>query len=287
MAKGMEFHARLAHRATPRSAAPTPRALEERISNRPRGADSGPILGNQAVQEQVRRGGLRAALTAGLGASLGNQTIQRLVSRASQNRAGSQTDENIGERIRSAASRGGAPLEQNVQRRLETALGADLSGVRVHADSEADQLSRSVDAIAFTTGSDIFFRAGSYNPSTREGFELLAHEATHTIQQARGPVAGTPAPGGILLSDPGDSFEQAAAAEARRISQGSAELVGAGPTSSPTGSTVQRAATDEEETVQTQRRTVQRAGAEEEEPEVQTARTMVQRAGPDEEEPVS
>ncbi|MBX6771386.1 MAG: DUF4157 domain-containing protein [Chloroflexi bacterium] len=287
MAKGMEFQARLAHRATSRSAASAPRSLEEGIDNRPRWTGTGPILGNQAMQEQVRRGGLRAVITAGLGASLGNQMVQRLVSRAGQNGDGGQTDENIGERIRSAASRGGAPLEQNVQRRLETALGADLSGVRIHADGEADQLSRSVDAIAFTTGSDIFFRAGSYNPSTSEGFELLAHEATHTIQQARGPVAGTPAPGGILLSDPGDSFEQAAAAAARRISQGSAGLVGTGPSSSTTGSTVQRAATDEEETVQTQRRTVQRAGAEEEEPEVQTARTMVQRAGPDEEEPVS
>ena len=41
--------------------------------------------------------------------------------------------------------------------------------------------------------------------------ELLAHELTHVVRERRGPVDGSPAPGGIRLSDPGDRFEQAAA----------------------------------------------------------------------------
>jgi hypothetical protein len=116
-----------------------------------------------------------------------------------------------------AASRGGQPLDGGVQRHLEAGLGASLSGVRVHSGGEADGLSRAVQAVAFTTGSNIFFRAGTYNPSTPQGLHLLAHEASHTVQQAQGPVAGTPHPGGVSISDPSDRFESAAEAAAARV----------------------------------------------------------------------
>jgi hypothetical protein len=127
-----------------------------------------------------------------------------------------QEEGSLGERI-SAAAGGGRPLEQGVQRRLEAGLGADLSGVRVHADGEADHLSRAVQAVAFTTGSHMFFRAGTYNPSTPQGLHLVAHEAAHTVQQARGPVSGRPWPGGVSVSDPGDRFERAAETAARQV----------------------------------------------------------------------
>lgn len=122
----------------------------------------------------------------------------------------------LGARIRAAAG-GGSALDGGVRRTLEARLGASLSGVRVHTSGEADRLSRSVQALAFTTGSDIFFRSGAYNPATPGGLRLLAHEATHTVQQARGPVAGTPHPGGVSISDPADSFERAAEASAARV----------------------------------------------------------------------
>jgi len=51
--------------------------------------------------------------------------------------------------------------------------------VRIHADGEADLLNRGVAAIAFTVGSDIFFRAGFYQPQSAAGQHLLAHELTH------------------------------------------------------------------------------------------------------------
>ncbi len=78
---------------------------------------------------------------------------------------------------------GGQPLGADLQRSMGTAFGADFSGVRVHTGSEADQLNESVGARAFTTGSDVFFREGEYQPGTTEGQRLLAHELTHTIQQ--------------------------------------------------------------------------------------------------------
>ncbi len=83
---------------------------------------------------------------------------------------------------------GGNPLPENVRQQLEVGLNTDLSGVRVHTDSEADFLSRSVQAKAFTTGNDIFFSSGAFEPNTKTGYELIAHETTHTIQQASGQV---------------------------------------------------------------------------------------------------
>ena len=98
--------------------------------------------------------------------------------------------------------------------------------MHVHADAESDELARSLAAAAFTTGSDIFFRADAYAPATSAGLELLAHEAVHTLQQAAGPVSGSPAPGGVRVSDPADRFEQAARTAADRI-------VGAGASAAP------------------------------------------------------
>ena len=117
------------------------------------------------------------------------------------------------------ASGGGQTLEPQAQARLEAGLGDSLDGVRVHTDGEAAQLADSVDAVAFTSGQDIFFGAGTYQPGTTQGLELLAHEAAHTVQQAAGPVAGTPAAGGIAVSDPADAFEQAAERAAHRVVQ--------------------------------------------------------------------
>jgi hypothetical protein len=63
------------------------------------------------------------------------------------------------------------------------AMGADFSGVKVHTDSQSDQLNKSIQAKAFTTGQDVFFRQGAYEPSSRGGQELIAHELTHVVQQ--------------------------------------------------------------------------------------------------------
>jgi hypothetical protein len=66
---------------------------------------------------------------------------------------------------------------------MEGAFGADFSGVKVHTDSKSHELNQSIQARAFTTGQDIFFRQGEYNPGSRPGQELLAHELTHVVQQ--------------------------------------------------------------------------------------------------------
>ena len=78
---------------------------------------------------------------------------------------------------------GGQPLNDSIRQPMEQAFGADFSGVKIHTDSTSDQLNQSVQAKAFTTGQDVFFRGGEYNPGSKGGQELLAHELTHVIHQ--------------------------------------------------------------------------------------------------------
>lgn len=82
----------------------------------------------------------------------------------------------------------GNPLPEAVRRHLEQGLNHDLGRVRVHDDAEADRLAKGVNALAFTTGTDIYFQTGKFNPNTQSGLELLAHEVTHTVQQSQGRV---------------------------------------------------------------------------------------------------
>lgn len=145
-----------------------------------------------------------------LQARAGNAAVSRTVEEA----GGAGTA--IADRIRSAAG-GGSALPVQPRQQLEQQLGSDLGAVRVHHGRAADSLAREMQAQAFTTGSDIFFRAGAYNPSTPGGLHLLAHEAVHTVQQRQGPVAGTAATGGINLSDPSDRFERAAETTAAQV----------------------------------------------------------------------
>lgn len=82
----------------------------------------------------------------------------------------------------------GQELAPGVRRSMETSFGWSLANVRIHDGTRADRLSRSLGARAFTVGSDIFFRQGVYNPQTRAGRSVLAHELTHVLQQQAIPL---------------------------------------------------------------------------------------------------
>lgn len=82
----------------------------------------------------------------------------------------------------------GQSLDTNLQTKMGQAMGADFSRVKVHTDTTADQLNKSIQAKAFTTGQDVFFREGAYDPSSKGGQELIAHELTHVVQQNNGSV---------------------------------------------------------------------------------------------------
>lgn len=103
-----------------------------------------------------------------------------------------------------ASQRGrGEPLAPDLQDQLSATLGDSFSDVRIHTDPLASQLARSVEARAFTTGSDIYFADGEYAPHTAWGQELLLHEVRHAHQQR-----GAPTTGELRVSEPGDTFER-------------------------------------------------------------------------------
>lgn len=88
---------------------------------------------------------------------------------------------------------GGGKLDESVRSRMESAFDTDFSDVRVHTGSSASKLSRSMQATAFTHGSNIYFSEGTYNPNTESGQHLLAHELTHVVQRKQGRDTGGPA----------------------------------------------------------------------------------------------
>ncbi|NJM81062.1 MAG: DUF4157 domain-containing protein, partial [Flavobacterium sp.] len=79
---------------------------------------------------------------------------------------------------------GGNRLDNNTRDYMEERFGVDFSGVRIHTNSQAIQMSQDLSAQAFTVGNDIYFNQGQYNPNSTTGKHLLAHELTHTVQQS-------------------------------------------------------------------------------------------------------
>ncbi|MFJ5683453.1 DUF4157 domain-containing protein [Streptomyces sp. NPDC093099] len=99
---------------------------------------------------------------------------------------------------------------------MEARLGADFSDVRIHTDTAAHRSAAELGARAYTSGSHVVVGPGGGDRHT------LAHELTHVIQQRSGPVSSTPTSDGVSVSDPRDSFERAAEANARRVMAGPA-----------------------------------------------------------------
>jgi Domain of unknown function (DUF4157) len=85
------------------------------------------------------------------------------------------------------ATRGsGNSMDRPTQSFMESRFGTDFSNVKIHTGHDAIQMSRELNAQAFTVGSDIYFKSGKYDPSSDSGKHLLAHELTHTVQQQGG-----------------------------------------------------------------------------------------------------
>jgi hypothetical protein len=98
-----------------------------------------------------------------------------------QQTSGSDVESRIG------SSKGhGESLPKDTRSQMESSIGADFSGVKIHDNAHAAGLSKDLHAQAFTQGNDIYFNSGKYDPHSNEGRHLLAHELTHTVQQSGG-----------------------------------------------------------------------------------------------------
>ncbi|WP_297157680.1 DUF4157 domain-containing protein, partial [Thermogemmatispora sp.] len=65
-----------------------------------------------------------------------------------------------------ASAVAGEPLPEAVRAYMEPRFGHDFSQVRIHADAEAAQAARALNARAYTVGQDIFFGQGEYAPQS-------------------------------------------------------------------------------------------------------------------------
>jgi hypothetical protein len=74
-------------------------------------------------------------------------------------------------------------LTASVRAHFERRLGHDFSRVRIHADQDAAQSAQRLRADAWTVGPNIGFARGRFDPGTRDGVRLLAHELAHVVQQ--------------------------------------------------------------------------------------------------------
>ncbi|MEX2512672.1 MAG: DUF4157 domain-containing protein [Cyclobacteriaceae bacterium] len=83
---------------------------------------------------------------------------------------------------------GGKTLPDEVRNFYEPRFGYDFSHVKLHTDGVAAKSAQSINALAYTSGSNIVFNHGQYDPGSVSGKKLLGHELTHVVQQVGGPV---------------------------------------------------------------------------------------------------
>ena len=199
---------------------------------RPRKPDSDA----KPVKQQPGDVGEATSALTSLQQQVGNRAVQRLLVQRSGDEPTELDDETADRITRERGS--GQPLDSAVQANMSDATGHDFGGVKVHTSPEADDLNRQLGAKAFTTGQDVFFSEGAYEPHTTSGQELVAHELTHVVQQSSGAVSGG---GRMTVNAPGDVYEQEADAIARTITGGEAAA------DASAGAEVQRQIEEEEE----------------------------------------
>lgn len=88
--------------------------------------------------------------------------------------------------VHSVLSSNGRPMDADSQHFMESRFGQDFSQVRIHTDGQAAKSAASIQAKAYTSGRNIVFGSGEYQPETDGGKRLLAHELVHVVQQGNG-----------------------------------------------------------------------------------------------------
>jgi Domain of unknown function (DUF4157) len=186
------------------------------------GALVGKMRGSASAQASVLR-----RLQRGYGNNYVGQVIQRKA--AGPHADASHSPEEVLQQLPSGDA--GRALEPRERVPLESRLGVELGGVRVHDDGPAADAARALDAEAFTVGRDIYFGHERFKPATQEGRKLLAHELTHVAQRQKGAAPPT----GSLVSSPDSAAER----EAERVSEAS-EGSGRASLGAPPAARVQR-----------------------------------------------
>jgi len=108
-------------------------------------------------------------------ATTGEENLQRENSGTNESTHASLVDQ--------ALNASGSPLDKDTRSYMEERFGYDFSSVKIHTGSVAAKSAGSINALAYTSGSNIVFNQNQYSPETEGGKRLLAHELTHVVQQ--------------------------------------------------------------------------------------------------------
>jgi hypothetical protein len=92
-------------------------------------------------------------------------------------------------------------LDVTTLSKMQSFLGGDFAGVRVHTGPGAAEVTRRFNAEAVTVKDHIFFAPGRFNPTAVEGQRLIAHELTHVLQKGRANLDVRTAEGEALHSE--------------------------------------------------------------------------------------
>lgn len=120
-----------------------------------------------------------AAMTALKDDQAGPQPVNR-ATQLIDNPGGTGIPVNTWRRTENAQAATASPVAPELASRLGEALGRDVSGIHVHTDGVADEITRGANAMVVARGSDVFFRRNAPMPGTSKGDDLL----THAIEQA-------------------------------------------------------------------------------------------------------
>jgi hypothetical protein len=107
----------------------------------------------------------------------------------------------------------GQSMDPNTRESMEGHFGADFGDIRIHQGASVSKAADAIQADAYTMGRDIYFAEGKYQPQSQEGSKLLAHELTHTEQQAAGQApseALASRTGDVVIGAPDDPLEREA-----------------------------------------------------------------------------
>ncbi len=143
------------------------------------------IDGNSGLQSEIIENKRSLKAYRGFFTALHNEASAGDVQKKENSGSSHEASPSIENTINSSKG-GGNPLDHSTRNEMEGGFGNDFEGVRVHTNSDAQQMNKDLNAQAFTHGQDIYFDEGKYNPQTSSGKHLLAHELTHTVQQTGG-----------------------------------------------------------------------------------------------------
>jgi hypothetical protein len=139
---------------------------------------------------------------------------KRLQRKSTEPNAGANGALAVSPVVQNVLQRPGRALDRATRSEMERRFGHDFGRVQVHTGPQAAASARAVNALAYTVGQHVVFGEQGYDPTTREGRRLLAHELAHVVQQHDARFL----PDDLALA--GDRWEREADAAAQAVVDG-------------------------------------------------------------------